>query len=202
MGLYVSPSKALLESMYLESDERTALSEALGLCEEESEDAKKKRKELASDIFYNKLGSSDPDKKLLVQIIKDRDDFTRNKLRKEIENAPKTWLASKIASFRRLYTKLEAELDQEKDLKRTNLLRRVMRVCIKVIDWIAFRLQKLANHVGNKDDATGNKHVTIYRNREYNGRVRALQKKIGIATTDNFTHKDDHDISYTPPTKN
>lgn len=202
MGLYISPNKSLLESIYLESDERTALSEALALCEEESKDPKEERKKLASDIFYNKLGNSDPDRKVLVQIMQDRDDFTRNKLRKEIENAPKTWLASKIASFRRLYTKLEAELDQERDLKRTNLLRKVMRVCLKVIDWIAFRLQKLANHVGTKHNNLGNRHVTIYRNREYNGRMTALQKKMGIAITDDITHKHDYDTSYTPPKRN
>ena len=101
---------------------------------------------------------------------------------------------SKIAAFRSLYTKLEAELDQEKSMGRINLLRKIMRICIKVLDWLAFRMQKLGNKItiGPKGNYAGD-HVNRYRNREYNGRVRAIQKKIGIAVNDDLTYHDDYD---------
>ena len=121
----------------------------------------------------------------------------RNTLKREYENAPRTWLASKIAAFRSLYTKLEAELDQERNMNRTNMLRKFMRICIKVIDWLALRLQKVANKIGTKNDEYGAVHLTRYRNREFNGRIRALQKKVGIAVNDRgVTYRDDNDGSF------
>ena len=77
---------------------------------------------------------------------------------------------------------------------RINLLRKIMRICIKIIDWLAFRMQKLGNKIsiGPKDNY-GGKHINRYRNREYNGRVRAIQKKIGVAMNDELTYHGDND---------
>ena len=133
----------------------------------------------------------------MQDIIIGRDNLMRDTLKREYENAPRTWLASKIAAFRSLYTKLEAELDQERSMNRTNMLRKFMRICIKVIDWLALRLQKVANHIGTKNDEYGARHLTRYRNREFNGRIRALQKKVGIAVNDRgVTYRDDNDGSF------
>lgn len=200
MGLYIIESaytgRDLLESLSLNAEEKEALQEAIL---ESGEDllAGKTPQEIeqaAGKAFYRKLQADKESMNAFNEIIKDRDDFTRDKLRKEIEHAPKTWIASKIAAFRSLYTKLEAELDQEKNMGRTNLLRKIMRICIKILDWLAFRMQKLGNKItiGPKGNYAGD-HVNRYRNREYNGRVRAIQKKIGIATNDEITYLGDYD---------
>lgn len=200
MGLYTIESgvveRDLLESLSLNAEEKEALQEAI-ILENEDPFKGKSRQEIekaAGQAFYIKLQSDKESMKAFNEIISDREDFTRDKLRREIEHAPKTWVASKIAAFRSLYTKLEAELDQEKNMNRTNLLRKIMRVCIKVLDWLAFRMQKLGNKItiGPKGNYGGD-HVNRYRNREYNGRVRALQKKLDIAVNDELTYHGDHD---------
>lgn len=198
MGLYVLESaiteKDLLESISLNAEEKEALQEVFLMEEDITASDREGLEKAASRAFYKRLSADKDSLKAFDQIIKDRDDFTRSKLRKEIEHAPKTWVASKIAAFRSLYTKLEAELDQEKNMGRINLLRKIMRICIKIIDWLAFRMQKLGNKItiGPKGNYAGD-HVNRYRNREYNGRVRAIQKKIGIAVNDNLTYHDDYD---------
>lgn len=204
MGLYILGSanieRDLLESLSLNTEEKEALQEAILLETEGSGDdlligkTPKEIEQAAGRAFYARLQKDKDSLKAFDQIMMDRDDYTREKLRREIEHAPKTWVASKIAAFRSLYTKLEAELDQEKSMGRTNLLRKIMRICIKVLDWLAFRMQKLGNKItiGPKGNYAGD-HVNRYRNREYNGRVRAIQKKIGIAVNDNLTYHDDYD---------
>lgn len=202
MGLYIIESASiemdLLESLSLNAEEKEALQEATIILENEDPFKGKSRQEIekaAGRAFYVKLQSDKDSMEAFNQIISDREDFTRDKLRKEIEHAPKTWVASKIAAFRSLYTKLEAELDQERNMNRTNLLRKIMRVCIKIIDWLAFRMQKLGNKItiGPKGNYAGD-HVNRYRNREYNGRVRALQKKLNIAVNDELTYHGDYDV--------
>lgn len=198
MGLYVLESaiieKDLLESISLNAEEKEALQETFLMEEDITASDREGLEKAASRAFYKRLSADKDSLKAFDQIIKDRDDFTRSKLRKEIEHAPKTWVASKIAAFRSLYTKLEAELDQEKSMGRINLLRKIMRICIKIIDWLAFRMQKLGNKIfiGPKDNY-GGKHINKYRNREYNGRVRAIQKKIGISMNDELTYHGDND---------
>lgn len=201
MGLYIIESASierdLLESLSLNAEEKEALQEATIILENEDPFKGKSRQEIekaAGRAFYVKLQSDKDSMEAFNQIISDREDFTRDKLRKEIEHAPKTWVASKIAAFRSLYTKLEAELDQERNMNRTNLLRKIMRVCIKIIDWLAFRMQKLGNKIaiGPKGNYAGD-HVNRYRNREYNGRIRALQKKLNIAVNDELTYHGDYD---------
>lgn len=198
MGLYVLESaiseKDLLESISLNAEEKEALQEVFLMEEDITASDREGLEKAASRAFYKRLSADKESLKAFDQIIKDRDDFTRSKLRKEIEHAPKTWVASKIAAFRSLYTKLEAELDQEKNMGRINLLRKIMRICIKIIDWLAFRMQKLGNKIsiGPKDNY-GGKYINKYRNREYNGRVRAIQKKIGISMNDELTYHGDND---------
>lgn len=205
MALYIMESSNNIEdlvgSLNLTLDEQTALEEAVILeAEEENPFEGKSPKEIenaARKAFYEKIGKNPEDQKTLKDIIIGRDNLMRNTLKREYENAPRTWLASKIAAFRSLYTKLEAELDQERSMNRTNMLRKFMRICIKVIDWLALRLQKVANKIGTKNDEYGAVHLTRYRNREFNGRIRALQKKVGIAVNDRgVTYRDDNDGSF------
>ena len=205
MALYIMESsnnmEELVSSLNLTLDEQTALEEAVILeAEEENPFEGKSPKEIedaARKAFYEKIGKNPEDQKTLKDIIIGRDNLMRNTLKREYENAPRTWLASKIAAFRSLYTKLEAELDQERSMNRTNMLRKFMRICIKVIDWLALRLQKVANKIGTKNDVYGAVHLTRYRNREFNGRIRALQKKVGIAVNDRgVTYRDDNDGSF------
>ena len=205
MALYIIESSNNIEdivsSLNLTLDEQTALEEAVVLeAEEENPFEGKSPKEIedaARKAFYEKIGKNPGDRKTLQDIIIGRDNLMRDTLKREYENAPRTWLASKIAAFRSLYTKLEAELDQERSMNRTNMLRKFMRICIKIIDWLALRLQKVANHIGTKNDEYGARHLTRYRNREFNGRIRALQKKVGIAVNDRgVTYRDDNDGSF------
>lgn len=205
MALYIMESSNNIEdivsSLNLTLDEQTALEEAVVLeAEEENPFEGKSPKEIedaARKAFYEKIGKNPGDRKTLQDIIIGRDNLMRDTLKREYENAPRTWLASKIAAFRSLYTKLEAELDQERSMNRTNMLRKFMRICIKVIDWLALRLQKVANKIGTKNDEYGAVHLTRYRNREFNGRIRALQKKVGIAVNDRgVTYRDDNDGSF------
>lgn len=205
MALYIMESSNNIEdivsSLNLTLGEQTALEEAVVLeAEEENPFEGKSPKEIedaARKAFYEKIGKNPEDQKTLKDIIIGRDNLMRDTLKREYENAPRTWLASKIAAFRSLYTKLEAELDQERSMNRTNMLRKFMRICIKVIDWLALRLQKVANKIGTKNDEYGAVHLTRYRNREFNGRIRALQKKVGIAVNDRgVTYRDDNDGSF------
>ena len=205
MALYIMESSNnigdIVSSLNLSLDEQTALEEAVILeAEEENPFEGKSPKEIedaARKAFYEKIGKNPGDRKTLQDIIIGRDNLMRDTLKREYENAPRTWLASKIAAFRSLYTKLEAELDQERSMNRTNMLRKFMRICIKVIDWLALRLQKVANKIGTKNDEYGAVHLTRYRNREFNGRIRALQKKVGIAVNDRgVTYRDDNDGSF------
>lgn len=205
MALYIMESsndiEDLVGSLNLSLDEQTALEEAVILeAEEKNPFEGKSPKEIenaARKAFYEKIGKNPEDQKTLKDIIIGRDNLMRDTLKREYENAPRTWLASKIAAFRSLYTKLEAELDQERNMNRTNMLRKFMRICIKVIDWLALRLQKVANKIGTKNDEYGAVHLTRYRNREFNGRIRALQKKVGIAVNDRgVTYRDDNDGSF------
>ena len=202
MALYIMESSNNIEdfasSLNLSLDEQTALEEAVILeAEEEKNPFEGKSPKEIENAFYEKIGKNQEDQKILKDIIIGRDNLMRNTLKREYENAPRTWLASKIAAFRSLYTKLEAELDQERSMNRTNMLRKFMRICIKVIDWLALRLQKVANHIGTKNDEYGARHLTRYRNREFNGRIRALQKKVGIAVNDRgVTYRDDNDGSF------
>lgn len=206
MALYIMESsnniEDLVSSLNLTLDEQTALEEAVILEAEEEKNpfegkSPKEIEDAARKAFYEKIGKNQEDQKILKDIIIGRDNLMRNTLKREYENAPRTWLASKIAAFRSLYTKLEAELDQERSMNRTNMLRKFMRICIKVIDWLALRLQKVVNHIGTKNDEYGARHLTRYRNREFNGRIRALQKKVGIAVNDRgVTYRDDNDGSF------
>lgn len=198
MGLYILESantkRSLLESLSLNTAEKEALQEVFLIENNVNLNDRVELEKAAGRAFYKRLRVDSESLQAFDQIIKDRDDFTREKLKKEIENAPKTWVASKIAAFRSLYTKLEAELDQEKNMNRINFLRKIIRICIKIIDWLAFRMQKLGNKIsiGPKDNY-GGKHINRYRNREYNGRVRAIQKKIGVAMNDELTYHGDND---------
>lgn len=102
-------------------------------------------------------------------------------IKREIDSRPKTWLASKIAKFRNLYTKFLAELNKERDLRKQNLIRKFLRVVLRIIDWIAIRLQKLANHVGKKDDKYSVNHILSYQNKKYNGQLSAIEKSYNVA---------------------
>lgn len=102
-------------------------------------------------------------------------------IKREIDNRPRTWLASKIAKFRNLYTKFLAELNKERDLRKQNLIRKFLRVILRIIDWIAIRLQKLANHVGKKDDKYSVNHILSYQNKKYNGQLSAIEKSYNVA---------------------
>lgn len=101
-------------------------------------------------------------------------------IKREIDSRPKTWLASKIAKFRNLYTKFLAELNKERDLRKQNLIRKFLRVVLRIIDWIAIRLQKLANHIGKKDDKYSVKHILSYQNKKYNGQLSAIEKSYNV----------------------
>lgn len=102
-------------------------------------------------------------------------------IKREIDSRPKTWLASKIAKFRNLYTKFLAELNKERDLRKQNLIRKFLRVILRIIDWIAIRLQKLANHIGKKDDKYSVNHILSYQNKKYNGQLSAIEKSYNVA---------------------
>lgn len=102
-------------------------------------------------------------------------------IKREIDSRPRTWLASKIAKFRNLYTKFLAELNKERDLRKQNLIRKFLRVILRIIDWIAIRLQKLANHIGKKDDKYSVKHILSYQNKKYNGQLSAIEKSYNVA---------------------
>lgn len=102
-------------------------------------------------------------------------------IKREIDSRPRTWLASKIAKFRNLYTKFLAELNKERDLRKQNLIRKFLRVVLRIIDWIAIRLQKLANHVGKKDDKYSVNHILSYQNKKYNGQLSAIEKSYNVA---------------------
>lgn len=102
-------------------------------------------------------------------------------IKREIDSRPRTWLASKIAKFRNLYTKFLAELNKERDLRKQNLIRKFLRVVLRIIDWIAIRLQKLANHIGKKDDKYSVKHILSYQNKKYNGQLSAIEKSYNVA---------------------
>ena len=173
MALYIMESsnnmEDLVSSLNLTLDEQTALEEAVILEAEEEKNpfegkSPKEIEDAARKAFYEKIGKNPGDRKTLQDIIIGRDNLMRDTLKREYEHAPRTWLASKIAAFRSLYTKLEAELDQERSMNRTNMLRKFMRICIKVIDWLALRLQKVANKIGTKNDEYGAVHLTRYRN--------------------------------------
>lgn len=101
-------------------------------------------------------------------------------IKREIDSRPKTWLASKIAKFRNLYTKFLAELNKERDLRKQNLIRKFLRVVLRIIDWIAIRLQKLANHIGKKDDKYSVNHILSYQNKKYNGQLSAIEKSYNV----------------------
>ena len=101
-------------------------------------------------------------------------------IKREIDSRPKTWLASKIAKFRNLYTKFLAELNKERDLRKQNLIRKFLRVILRIIDWIAIRLQKLANHIGKKDDKYSVNHILSYQNKKYNGQLSAIEKSYNV----------------------
>ena len=101
-------------------------------------------------------------------------------IKREIDSRPKTWLASKIAKFRNLYTKFLAELNKERDLRKQNLIRKFLRVVLRIIDWIAIRLQKLANHVVKKDDKYPINHILSYQNKKYNGQLSAIEKSYNV----------------------
>lgn len=101
-------------------------------------------------------------------------------IKREIDSRPKTWLASKIAKFRNLYTKFLAELNKERDLRKQNLIRKFLRVILRIIDWIAIRLQKLANHIGKKDDKYSVNHILSYQNNKYNGQLSAIEKSYNV----------------------
>lgn len=101
-------------------------------------------------------------------------------IKREIDSRPRTWLASKIAKFRNLYTKFLAELNKERDLRKQNLIRKFLRVVLRIIDWIAIRLQKLANHVGKKDDKYSVNHILSYQNKKYNGQLSAIEKSYNV----------------------
>lgn len=102
-------------------------------------------------------------------------------IKREIDSRPRTWLASKIAKFRNLYTKFLAELNKERDLRKQNLIRKFLRVILRIIDWIAIRLQKLANHIGKKDDKYSVNHILSYQNKKYNGQLSAIEKSYNVA---------------------
>lgn len=102
-------------------------------------------------------------------------------IKREIDSRPRTWLASKIAKFRNLYTKFLAELNKERDLRKQNLIRKFLRVVLRIIDWIAIRLQKLANHIGKKDDKYSVNHILSYQNKKYNGQLSAIEKSYNVA---------------------
>lgn len=102
-------------------------------------------------------------------------------IKREIDSRPRTWLASKIAKFRNLYTRFLAELNKERDLRKQNLIRKFLRVVLRIIDWIAIRLQKLANHIGKKDDKYSVKHILSYQNKKYNGQLSAIEKSYNVA---------------------
>lgn len=101
-------------------------------------------------------------------------------IKREIDSRPRTWLASKIAKFRNLYTKFLAELNKERDLRKQNLIRKFLRVILRIIDWIAIRLQKLANHIGKKDDKYSVNHILSYQNKKYNGQLSAIEKSYNV----------------------
>ena len=101
-------------------------------------------------------------------------------IKREIDSRPRTWLASKIAKFRNLYTKFLAELNKERDLRKQNLIRKFLRVVLRIIDWIAIRLQKLANHIGKKDDKYSVNHILSYQNKKYNGQLSAIEKSYNV----------------------
>lgn len=101
-------------------------------------------------------------------------------IKREIDSRPKTWLASKIAKFRNLYTRFLAELNKERDLRKQNLIRKFLRVVLRIIDWIAIRLQKLANHIGKKDDKYSVNHILSYQNKKYNGQLSAIEKSYNV----------------------
>lgn len=101
-------------------------------------------------------------------------------IKREIDSRPRTWLASKIAKFRNLYTRFLAELNKERDLRKQNLIRKFLRVVLRIIDWIAIRLQKLANHIGKKDDKYSVNHILSYQNKKYNGQLSAIEKSYNV----------------------
>ena len=91
MGLYILESanieRDLLESLSLNTEEKEALQEAILLEEERSGDdlligkTPKEIEQAAGDAFYRRLTKDKESMKAFNQIMLDRDDYTREKLK-------------------------------------------------------------------------------------------------------------------------
>ena len=70
---------------------------------------------------------------------------------REMEIAPRTWLAKKVASLRGLYGKYLAKAKAAKDMGKASVAQKIANVILSVIDWIMRKLQSGANKIGTQD---------------------------------------------------
>lgn len=76
---------------------------------------------------------------------------TLDRLKKEADNAPRTWLAHKVASLRGLYYKWLEKSRTERDLGKAGIFKKVASRILGVIDYLMSKLQKLTNKIGTND---------------------------------------------------
>ena len=76
---------------------------------------------------------------------------TLDRLKKEADNAPRTWLAHKVASLRGLYYKWLERARTERDLRKAGIFKTIASKVMGVIDYLMSKLQGLTNKIGNND---------------------------------------------------
>lgn len=76
---------------------------------------------------------------------------TLDRLKKEADNAPRTWLAHKVASLRGLYYKWLEKARTERDLRKAGIFKTIASKVLGVLDYLMSKLQKLTNKIGTND---------------------------------------------------
>lgn len=77
--------------------------------------------------------------------------FDPNKIVQQADNQPKSWIAQKIASLRKLYQKWLKKANEEKDENKIGKIKNVARVILNAIDKL---MAKLQNATDKKEDTS------------------------------------------------